>query len=588
MRKTLLLSAALIGATGFIGFVPAPIDGNRTIGAPAIGAGGRAVTAAAEPRSATWRPVTTGLTQTPAELLPATITRAHPVRVVSSALDNQGRPVTVAHTATDRADAIKLIANGQHARKAIAVELDGTVTVADAPTGDDPYRADQWDLAAMRAPDAWPRSTGTGVTVAVVDTGVDSNHPDLAGQVLPGADFITGAEGTVTDPNGHGTHVAGIIAAAAGNGEGIAGVAPGARILPIRVLGANGSGYLSDAANGIVYAADHGADVINLSISSTTSIDAMTNAIAYARSRGVVVVAAAGNTRANGSPVSYPAADPGVLAVAATDSAGRFAPYSNAGDYVDVAAPGSAVLSTFPGGYRTMSGTSMAAPHVAGLAALVRAADRALTPDQVERVIESSAVDLGAPGRDDDYGFGRVDAAAALASVPTPAESAPAEPEPTPSETATPEPITPEPTAPSEPLPTTPEPSESPTPTPEPSAPLPTAPEPSESPTPEPSAPESTPAPSETATPAPKPPAKTPIRLYVAHISHTQLTIVIDHPDGQTVEVQRRQGDDWVTELSYPATLVNRLAGLTEAAVYRVVVPATETYDGAVSPELTL
>src|SRR6185295_182926 len=109
------------------------------------------------------------------------------------------------------------------------------------------------------------------------------------------------------DPNGHGTHVAGIIAAAAGNGEGIAGVAPGARVLPIRVLGANGSGYLSDVANGIVYAAEHGADVINLSIGATSSLDAMTNAIAYARSQGVVVVAAAGNLRGSGSPVSYPA-----------------------------------------------------------------------------------------------------------------------------------------------------------------------------------------------------------------------------------------------------------------------------------------
>ena len=540
MRKTLLLSAALIGITGFVGFVP-----------------GGHVDA---PTSATWHPVTTGLTQTPADLLPATITRAHPVRVVSTALDAQGRPVTVAHTATDRAEAVGLITKGQHAHRALSVELDGTVKIADAPTGSDPYRADQWDLAAMRTADAWPRSTGAGVTVAVVDTGVDSSHPDLAGQVLPGADFLTGTEGPATDPNGHGTHVAGIIAAATGNGAGIAGVAPDARILPIRVLGANGSGYLSDAANGIVYAADHGADVVNLSISATTSIEAMTNAIAYARSRGVVVVAAAGNTRANGSPASYPAADPGVLAVAATDATDRFAPYSTAGDYVDVAAPGNAVLSTFPGGYRTLSGTSMAAPHVAGLAALVRAADRALTPDQVEQVIESSAVDRGAPGRDDDYGYGRVDAAAALASLPAPTRT-----DPTPSETTTPDPITPEPT--------TPEPTESETTAPEPSAPEPTTPAPT---------------PSETTTPEPAPTAKTPIRLYVAQISHTQLTIVIDHPDGQTVEVQRQEGTDWVTELSYPATLVNRLAGLTEAAVYRVVVPATTTYDGTISPELTL
>jgi serine protease len=582
VRKNLLLSAALMGAAGFLGFAPAPPAGS--IGFASTPPGHHHETS---PRSGTWRPVTSGLTQTPADLLPATISRAHPVRVVSAALDAQGRPVTVAHTATDRAGAARLIATGQHAHHALSVELDGTVTTADAPTGDDPYRAGQWDLGAMRTPEAWRRSTGAGVTVAVVDTGVDSAHPDLAGQVLPGADLITGAEGPVTDPNGHGTHVAGIIAAAAGNGEGIAGVAPGARILPIRVLGANGSGYLSDAANGIVYAAEHGADVINLSISSTTSIDAMTNAIAYARSRGVVVVAAAGNMRGSGSPASYPAADPGVLAVAATDSADRIAPYSNAGDYVDVAAPGSAVLSTFPGGYRTLSGTSMAAPHVAALAALVRAADRALTPDQVEQVLESSAVDLGAPGRDDDHGYGRVDAAAALASL-----SAPDEPEPTPSasapsETAAPEPTTPEP-APSE---STPEPTPSETATPEPPTPGPAPsestpePTPSETATPEPPTPG--PAPPER-TPEPTPPARIPIRLYLVHVSHTELTIVIDHPDGQTVEVQRRWGDDWVTELSYPAALVNRLSGLTEAAVYRVVVPATTTYENAVSPELDL
>jgi len=395
----------------------------------------------------------------------------------------------------------------------------------------------------------------------VIDTGVDSTHPDLAGQVLPGADFTTGTEGPAVDPNGHGTHVAGIIAAAAGNGEGIAGVAPDARVLPIRVLGANGSGYLSDVANGIVYAAEHGADVINLSIGATSSIDAMTNAIAYARSQGVVVVAAAGNLRGNGNPVSYPAADPGVLAVAATDAADRVAPYSSAGDYVDVAAPGSAVLSTFPGGYRMMSGTSMASPHVAGLAALVRAADRTLTPDQVEQVIESSTVDLGAPGRDNDYGLGRVDATAALAAIPAPAQSTPQMPaESTPAESSPVE-STPQPT----PTQTTPEPT------------------PTES-TPEPTPSESTP----DTTPTPTPTAKTPIRLYVVHVSHTQLTIVVDHPDGQTVEVQRRQGDDWITEISYPATLVNRLSGLTEAATYRVVVTATATYEGAVSPEVLL
>jgi type VII secretion-associated serine protease mycosin len=502
--------------------------------------------------------------------------------VVSTTLDDTGRPVTVARTATDREAATRLVRDGQSARRAVAVELDHVVTAAG-----DTYRDQQWDLDAARVPGAWPVSTGAGVTVAVIDTGVAADHPDLAGQILPGADFIAGTEGPSTDPNGHGTHVAGIIAAATGNGQGIAGIAPDARILPVRVLGANGSGYLSDTANGIVYAADHGADVINLSLSSTGEEAAVTNAISYARGKGVVVVAAAGNMRGSGSPVSYPAADPGVIAVAATDSSDAIASYSNAGGYVDVAAPGSAILSTYPTGYRAMNGTSMASPHVAALAALIRAADHALTPDQVEQAIESSAVDLGAPGRDDDYGHGRIDATAALASLAPASTTAPPASEPTTTEPTTVAPTTAALTPPAgEPTPSAePTPSEQPTTEPVPTREPTTEPVPAREPTTE-------AAPSREPTTEPTPSVEpTPDRIVGIRAVRTgpgRLLIALDGVDGQTVELQQETESGWTSVLAYPATRVARLSGLTRGGTYRVVVPTSTRYAGAVKGPLRL
>ena len=367
---------------------------------------------------AAWHPTTFGLHATPASLLPATVSTAAPVRVVSTRLDDQGRPVVTVRTATDRTEATALIHTAQKAENALGVEVDARITADGVPTGSDPYRSRQWDLARVRATTAWQKSTGAGVTVAVLDTGVDATQPDLAGQVLPGFDAIAGNGTADTDPNGHGTHVAGVVAADTGNNTGIAAIAPDAKILPVRVLDATGAGYMSAAAAGIVYAADHGAGVINMSFSSTTQIDALSTAVEYARGKGAVVVAAVGNDRKAGSPVSYPAATGGVIAVAATNANDRIADFSTAGDYVDLAAPGTDILSTWPGGtYRTMSGTSMAAPHVAAVAALIEAADPTLTPDLVERVMERSAPDLGPNGRDNDYGYGRVDATAALALV---------------------------------------------------------------------------------------------------------------------------------------------------------------------------
>ncbi|BAL91699.1 putative subtilase-family protease [Actinoplanes missouriensis 431] len=341
--------------------------------------------------------------------VPATVSAAHPARVVGTSVDAFGRPVVAVHEATDRRETAELLAELPNA------QLDVPVRVA----GSDPYRSQQWALPKIKATTAWTTSTGAGVTVAVIDTGVDANHPDLTGKVLPGYDMINKVAGGTTDGNGHGTHVAGIIGAATGNGIGISGVAPDAAILPVRVFDAKGAGYMSDVAESIVWAADHGADVINMSLGSTGKLDALADAVTYARGKGVTVVAAAGNERQKGSPVSYPAAYPGVIAVAATTAADTYASFSNAGGYVDVAAPGDAIVSTYPtalagGEYVAMSGTSMASPHVAAVAAQLKAYQPALGPDQVEKILEATAVDLGATGFDTTYGNGRIDAAAAL------------------------------------------------------------------------------------------------------------------------------------------------------------------------------
>jgi len=365
-----------------------------------------------------WAPVTLNLQKAPEQILPAAVTADKPVTVVQTSIDKHGRPVVTKHTATTKAKAVQLVRDAQNAPEAVAVELDAPVYALGVPSGSDPYRANQWDVAKVRATDAWSSSTGAGVTVAVLDTGVAASHPDLAGQVLTGKNMITGQAGNTTDSFGHGTHVAGTIAAATGNGVGVSGLAPDTKILPVKVLGDNGGGMMSDVANGITWAADNGAKVINMSLGSRGQTGAVTNAIAYARSKGAVVVAAAGNYRSYGSPISYPAADPGVIAVAATDSSDHYGSFSNAGSYVDIAAPGVGILSTVPSnGYSYYNGTSMAAPHVAALAALLLAKKPSLTPDQVEQAMESTAVDLGPAGKDVDYGYGRIDAVAALTTT---------------------------------------------------------------------------------------------------------------------------------------------------------------------------
>ncbi|MEU8658965.1 S8 family peptidase [Actinoplanes philippinensis] len=366
--------------------------------------------------SQAFSPVSYGLT------LPATVSAAQPVRIVTTSLDATGRPVFAVREATDKVSAERIVSSARKAGGTVGVEVDRKVHALDMPEGGDPYREDQWDLDKMNVAGAWDQdTTGADVVVAVIDTGVDGSHPDLAGNVLTGYDAIDDTEGGDSDGNGHGTHVAGTVAAVAGNGEGITGIAPDARILPVKVLDADGTGYTSDTAEGIVWAVDNGAQVINLSLGADTATAAEEAAVAYAIENGVTVVAAAGNQREEGSPTSYPAAYDGVIAVAATDADDEIAEYSNQGDYVDVAAPGSAILSTYPGDlsedgseYAELNGTSMASPHVAAVAALIKASRPEITPQGIQNALEESAVDLGEDGFDNDFGHGRVDAAAAV------------------------------------------------------------------------------------------------------------------------------------------------------------------------------
>ena len=263
-------------------------------------------------------------------------------------------------------------------------------------TATDPGSSSQWVLPNTTIDEAWQYGTGAAsstsrVTVAVLDTGVYAGHPDLQGQVMSGYNSQTGVSGASSDPHGHGTHVAGIVAARVANGAGVKGAAPGARILPVTVLDSTGSGTDADVANGIIWAVDHGAGVINLSLGGAGEAPAMLPALQYAADRGVVVIAAAGNEAANGNPVIYPAAYTNVIAVGASTSGGALASYSERQSYVDVTAPGSSIYSTLrTGGYGSMSGTSMATPYVAGVAALLKSR-ASLSPSAVMSVLQKTA-----------------------------------------------------------------------------------------------------------------------------------------------------------------------------------------------------
>ncbi|HEY9899592.1 MAG TPA: S8 family serine peptidase [Pantanalinema sp.] len=279
-------------------------------------------------------------------------------------------------------------------------------------TPNDPYFNSEWGFGdgVTNARALWRRGIDASrVTVAVIDTGIDYNHPDLQGRVAIGYNFKDGNK-DVMDRDGHGTHVAGLIGAAGNNGIGVAGVAWDVRLLAIKVMDhAGGTDF--GAAAGIKYAVDAGAKVLNLSFSSdsTKRNPIFDLAVKYANEHGATVIAAAGNQ--NG-PVSSPANSPGVLAISATSKRGveHLASFSNHGGEVFLAAPGDGIFSTFlAGGYKSLSGTSMAAPVVAGAAAVLYAAHPGWTPSQVQAALAQAVDPLGTRGRTEQFGYGRID-----------------------------------------------------------------------------------------------------------------------------------------------------------------------------------
>jgi subtilisin family serine protease len=304
--------------------------------------------------------------------------------------------------------------------------------------------ADLWGVKKVNAPAAWDTTTGAGITVAVVDTGIDYNHPDIAANVwhntaeIPGNGLDDDGDGYVDDVKGfnfaygiadpmddfgHGTHVAGTIAAVGNNHLGVVGVAYGAKVMAVKALDSNGSGFDSNLSTAIHYATDRGADVINASWGGFGKSQTVSDAIDYAGNLGVIFVAAAGNSSDDAGRY-WPAGDPQAITVAASDSNDALAYFSNFGSKIDVAAPGVDVLSLQAAGtalgpqvspgYVRLSGTSMAAPHVAGVVALILVQHPAYTTEDVRQVLRTTATDTGAPGYDNLFGYGRLNALGAV------------------------------------------------------------------------------------------------------------------------------------------------------------------------------
>ncbi len=316
-------------------------------------------------------------------------------------------------------------------------------------TPNDEILGEQWALTNIQAYAAWDITTGAEIVVAVLDTGVDSGHPDLSGKVLNGFNAIT-QSADANDDNGHGTAVSGLIAANTNNGSGIAGVCWGCRILPVKVLNSRGGGNDAGVANGIRWATDNGARIINMSLGGSDESQTLREAVDYAISRNVLIVAASGNERADGNAPNYPAAYDGVLAVGGTGNSDVVTGFSNTGDYVDIAAPSVGMWTTLPGGsYGTPNGTSFSSPYVAGVAALAYTVRADLPQGEIQCILKASADDRGAPGKDPEYGWGRLNAlralqtAAGYSGCPLNAPAPAPQPQPAPEPAPQPAPVPP-------------------------------------------------------------------------------------------------------------------------------------------------
>jgi thermitase len=303
-----------------------------------------------------------------------------------------------------------------------SVDTDGATEVST----NDPKLGEQYSLNRMRVRDAWSVTTGASNVIAVLDTGVQFNHPDLTGRLLTGYDFVN-SDTNASDDNGHGTWVSGIIAARANDGWGIAGISWSDKILPVKIMNANGSGMTSNLVAGIRWAADHGAKVINMSIGGYPASTSVQDAVNYAWGKGVVLVGAAGNNRRE--ETHYPASHDHVISVSATQADDEFTNWSSFGPKVDVSAPGGSVLTTncekarssscmYYGEHIIISGTSFATPNTAGVVALLRAKYPTWTPQQIVDRLVGTVDDLGYAGWDKYYGFGRVNAYRALGGSP--------------------------------------------------------------------------------------------------------------------------------------------------------------------------
>lgn len=286
----------------------------------------------------------------------------------------------------------------------------------------DTYYEQQWALDAIQLEDAWETTTGSSeIIVAVLDSGAEMDHPDLLGNLVAGYDFIDG-DNEPWDDLGHGTHVASVIGGLTNNGEGTAGINWHIKVMPIKVLNERGVGSVQHIIEGIEWAVDHGADIINLSLGSPDTSIALRLAVRRAVDiEGIVVVAASGNEYEEGNPVSYPAAYREVIAVGATDEEGNHAPFSSSGNHLDVAAPGIEILAaTWTGSgaeYAYYTGTSMSAPIVSGVVGLMLAVDGELSPQRVSSILTSNAQDVGAAGWDEFTGYGIVNAGASMRDV---------------------------------------------------------------------------------------------------------------------------------------------------------------------------
>lgn len=299
------------------------------------------------------------------------------------------------------------------------VERDNLLQSATAVSANDPYFSSQWHLSAIQSPSAWGITTGTSnVIIAVIDSGVDWSHPDLAPNLVPGWNFLTGTS-TTQDNAGHGTAVAGTAAAASNNSIGVTGVSWGNKIMPLQVLDATTAASYSNLASAITYAADHGARIISISLCGSSASSTLQSAESYAWNKGSVIFAAAGNS--SSSAPTYPAADPNVVAVSASDVNNTFASFSNYGSWIDLAAPGNNILTTVLGGsYGGWYGTSFSTPVAAAVGALVLSVKPGLSSASLVSLLEQNADDLGTAGWDQYFGYGQVNAYKSVLAAGTP------------------------------------------------------------------------------------------------------------------------------------------------------------------------